>query len=97
MDITDFITWYQLHAALARMKNTKVQETIKATYTISEEALKSINTKHNKKILELQHKIAKFTEDQKEQHIKFEKIVDNIFDKINGLRHELRAHSGKRS
>ena len=95
MDITDFITWYQLHAALARMKNTKVQETIKATYTITEEALKSIDTKHNKKILQLEHKIAKFTENKKDQHVKFEEIVDNIFDKINRLRRNSRAHLGR--
>ena len=91
-EITDFITWYQLHVALARMKNTNVQETIKTTYTITNEALKSIKTKHNKKITELEHKIKKFTEKKKDKHVKFEKLVDKIFDKINRFRQNSRAH-----
>ena len=95
-EIADFVTWYQLHAALARMKNTNVQETIKAVYTIDEEALKSINTKHKNKILQLEQKITKYIENNKDKHIKFEKFVDKIFEKINRLKKNSRAHLGRR-
>ena len=47
------------------MKNTNVQETMRANHTITEEALKSIKTKHNEKITEPVQKIKKFTEKKK--------------------------------
>lgn len=87
-DVANFITWYQWHYALAQMQNTKVQETIKAVYTIEESALKSIKTKHKAKIDALKAKITTFINDNATKHIEFEKFIDTIFEKINSYRNK---------
>ena len=89
-DIQQFITWYQLHSAVARINNTNVQQTLQAQYTIDEEVLKSITTKHKKKNIELQNKIARFKEKHSEQHVKFKKFIEQILYKINSWRQKPR-------
>lgn len=85
-DVTEFITWYQIHAALAKMKNTDVKKTIKAIYTIDEEALTTIKKKQEKKILDLEHKATTFTLEHPQKHEQFEKFVDYIYNEINSYR-----------
>ena len=90
-DVSDFTTWYQLHAALAKMKETNIQETIKAQYTIDDEVLRSIKTKHKSKITDLKQKIAKFIQKHPQKHFRFETFVDEIHNKINNFRQRLKA------
>jgi len=90
-DVSDFTTWYQLHAALAKMKDTDIQETIKAQYTIDDEVLRSIKTKHKSKIIDLKQKITKFIQKHPEKHFRFEQFVDEIHNKIKNFRQTLKA------
>ena len=85
-NVTDFIKWYQIHAALAKMKNTDVRKTIKATYTIDEDALTSIKKKQEKKMKELELAANNFMVKNPEKHEQYEKFVDNIYNKINSYR-----------
>ena len=89
-DIRLFIHWYQINAALAKMKNTDVKKTIKATYTIDEDALNNIKTKHAKKINELECEAHQFIKKNPEKAKKFEKFVDHIHSEVN--KHKLRTH-----
>ena len=89
-DITKFISWYQIHATLAKMTNTDVAKTIKATYSITDESLKSINTKHKKRQNDLEAKSIAFAKDNPELQQKFMKFVDDIHKKVNNFRK--RAH-----
>ena len=88
----DFITWHQLHAALAKKSETNVRETIKATYNINNEALKSIESKHEAKIKELKNKIAGFKQAKLHKHEKFDKFVDKIYNDINNFKQKSRVH-----
>ena len=89
-DITKFISWYQIHTTLAKMKNTNVTKTIRATYTITDDSLKSINTKHKKRQNELEAKSMTFAKNNPELQQKFMKFVDGIYKKVNDFRR--RAH-----
>ena len=93
-DITKFISWYQIHATLAKMTNTNVAKTIKATYTITDESLKSINTKHKKRQNDLEAKSMTFAKDNPELQKKFMNFVDDIYKKVNDFRR--RAHLDRR-
>jgi len=85
-DVTSFINWYQINTAIARMRNTNVQKTIKATYTIDEDALSSIKKKHQKKLMELELKASKFASDNPEKQLQFEKFVDDIHIKMKSYK-----------
>ena len=85
-DVPEFITWYQLNAALAKMKNTNVRKTITSIYTIDEEALTKITTKQQKKMNELESKANLYAQKNEEKQQKFEKFVDYIYNKIHSYR-----------
>lgn len=89
-DIPQFTTWYQLHSAVARINNTNVQQTLQAHYTVDEEVVTSITTKHKKKHTELQNKIAKFIQKYPEKHLKFKKFIEQIHYKMNSWKQKSR-------
>ena len=84
--VTEFITWYQLNAALAKMKNTNVRKTITSLYTIDEEVLTKITTKQQKKMNELELKANLYAQKNQENQKIFENFVEYIHNKINSYR-----------
>ena len=95
-DISEFTTWYQWHTALAKMMDTNIQETIKAQYTIEDEVLHSIKTKHKTKITDLKYRINNFIQKHPQKHFRFETFVDEIHNKINNFRQRLKVKRAAR-
>ena len=82
-DIAEFIKWYGLHAALAKLQQTNVKKVIKAVYTVPDNVLQSITTKQKNKITYLQAEIQKFIKKDTTKHTKYEAFVDQIYEKLN--------------
>ena len=89
-EIKDFIEWYRLHAALAKIKNTNVREELQRQYTIDEEIIERITTRQKTKQKDLEAKIEAFTNANQGKHDKFKNFVEGIYDKINSIQQKQR-------
>ena len=84
-EVSQFIEWYKLHHALAKLNAEDVKETICKSYDVDEDVIDSIKTKKKQKIADIEAKIAAFKikSGGAQLHIKFAAFVDSIHDKIN--------------
>ena len=84
-EVSQFIEWYKLHHALAKLNAEDVKETICKSYDVDEVVINSIKTKKKQKIADIEAKIAAFKikAGGAQLHIKFAAFVDSIHDKIN--------------
>ena len=77
-DIPLFVTWHQLHTAIARLSNQSFTASILEVYSVDPEILDKLTTKRKKKLAELEYKSTEWRQKHGGKHRQFTEFYDTI-------------------